>query len=74
MEVWALEAYGAAHTLKEMLTVKSDDTEGRVQTYKAITRGENMPASGVPEIFFVLTKELQALGLDINVYKELGDE
>ncbi len=74
MEVWALEAYGAAHTLKEMLTVKSDDTEGRVQTYKAITRGENMPASGVPEIFFVLTKELQALGLDINVYKENGDE
>ncbi|MDR2034214.1 MAG: DNA-directed RNA polymerase subunit beta [Helicobacteraceae bacterium] len=70
MEVWALEAYGAAHTLKEMLTVKSDDTEGRVQTYKAITRGENMPASGVPEIFFVLTKELQALGLDISLYKE----
>lgn len=74
MEVWALEAYGAAHTLKEMLTVKSDDTEGRVQTFKAITRGENMPASGVPEIFFVLTKELQALGLDLNVYKEMGDE
>ena len=74
MEVWALEAYGAAHTLKEMLTVKSDDTEGRVQTYKAITRGENMPASGTPEIFFVLTKELQALGLDINVYKDMGDE
>ncbi|MDR0665674.1 MAG: DNA-directed RNA polymerase subunit beta [Helicobacteraceae bacterium] len=74
MEVWALEAYGAAHTLKEMLTVKSDDTEGRVQTYKAITRGENMPASGVPEIFFVLTKELQALGLDISLYKETSDE
>ncbi|MDR2639336.1 MAG: DNA-directed RNA polymerase subunit beta [Helicobacteraceae bacterium] len=74
MEVWALEAYGAAHTLREMLTVKSDDTEGRVQTYKAITRGENMPASGVPEIFFVLTKELQALGLDISLYKETGDE
>ncbi|MDR2151195.1 MAG: DNA-directed RNA polymerase subunit beta [Helicobacteraceae bacterium] len=74
MEVWALEAYGAAHTLREMLTVKSDDVEGRVQTYKAITRGENMPASGVPEIFFVLTKELQALGLDISLYKETGDE
>lgn len=74
MEVWALEAYGAAHILKEMLTVKSDDTEGRVQTFKAITRGENMPASGVPEIFFVLTKELQALGLDLNVYKDMGDE
>ncbi|MDR0747799.1 MAG: DNA-directed RNA polymerase subunit beta [Helicobacteraceae bacterium] len=74
MEVWALEAYGAAYTLKEMLTVKSDDTDGRVQTYKAITRGENMPVSGVPEIFFVLNKELQALGLDINVYKELDDE
>jgi DNA-directed RNA polymerase beta subunit len=74
MEVWALEAYGAAHTLKEMLTVKSDDTEGRVKTYKAITRGENVPESGVPEIFFVLTKELQALGLDIEVYKEKEDE
>jgi DNA-directed RNA polymerase beta subunit len=74
MEVWALEAYGAAHTLKEMLTVKSDDTDGRVETYKAITRGENMPPSGVPEIFFVLTKELQALGLDINLYKDMSNE
>ncbi len=70
MEVWALEAYGASHILKEMLTVKSDDTEGRVATYKAITRGENVPESGIPEIFFVLTKELQALGLDLEVYKE----
>lgn len=70
MEVWALEAYGAAHTLKEMLTVKSDDTEGRVATYKAITRGEAIPQSGVPEIFFVLMKELQALGMDLEVYKE----
>jgi DNA-directed RNA polymerase subunit beta len=70
MEVWALEAYGASHVLKEMLTVKSDDTEGRVATYKAITRGENIPESGIPEIFFVLTKELQALGLDLEVYKE----
>ncbi|MGP1561711.1 MAG: DNA-directed RNA polymerase subunit beta [Helicobacteraceae bacterium] len=70
MEVWALEAYGAAHTLKEMLTIKSDDTEGRVATYKAITRGEPIPQSGVPEIFFVLTKELQALGMDLEVYKE----
>ncbi|GHS87621.1 DNA-directed RNA polymerase subunit beta [Campylobacterota bacterium] len=74
MEVWALEAYGAANILKEMLTVKSDDTEGRVDTFKAITRGENMPQSGVPEIFFVLTKELQALGLDINLYKDMSDE
>jgi DNA-directed RNA polymerase beta subunit len=74
MEVWALEAYGAAHTLKEMLTVKSDDTDGRVKTYKAITKGENVPESGVPEIFFVLTKELQALGLDVEVYKEKDDE
>lgn len=70
MEVWALEAYGASHTLKEMLTIKSDDTEGRVATYKAITRGEPVPESGVPEIFFVLTKELQALGMDLEVYKE----
>lgn len=74
MEVWALEAYGAAHTLKEMLTVKSDDTEGRVKTYRAITKGENLPESGVPEIFFVLTKELQALGLDIEVFKEKNNE
>jgi DNA-directed RNA polymerase beta subunit len=70
MEVWALEAYGAAHTLKEMLTIKSDDTEGRVRAYKAITKGENVPESGTPEIFHVLTKELQALCLDVEVYKE----
>jgi DNA-directed RNA polymerase subunit beta len=74
MEVWALEAYGASHTLKEMLTIKSDDTEGRVKAYRAITKGENIPDSGVPEIFFVLTKELQALALDIEVYKEKEDE
>ena len=74
MEVWALEAYGAAHTLKEMLTIKSDDTEGRVKAYRAITKGENVPESGIPEIFFVLTKELQALALDVEVYKEKEDE
>jgi DNA-directed RNA polymerase subunit beta len=74
MEVWALEAYGASHTLKEMLTIKSDDTEGRVKAYRAITKGENIPDSGVPEIFFVLTKELQALALDVEVYKEKEDE
>lgn len=73
MEVWALEAYGAAHTLQEMLTIKSDDTEGRLATYKAITRGESVPQSGVPEIFFVLTKELQALGMNLEIYKEEND-
>jgi DNA-directed RNA polymerase beta subunit len=74
MEVWALEAYGAAHTLKEMLTIKSDDTEGRVRAYKAITKGENVPDSGTPEIFHVLTKELQALCLDVELYKENNNE
>jgi len=58
MEVWALEAYGASNTLKEMLTIKSDDVEGRVKAYKAITRGENVPQTGIPETFFVLTNEL----------------
>jgi DNA-directed RNA polymerase beta subunit len=69
MEVWALEAYGAAHTLKEMLTIKSDDVEGRARAYRAITKGESVPASGVPETMFVLTKELQALGLDAELYE-----
>ena len=67
MEVWALEAYGAAYTLQEMLTVKSDDTVGRVKTYEAIVKGENVPEPGVPEGFKVLIKELQALGLDITI-------
>ena len=70
MEVWALEAYGAAHILKEMLTIKSDDVEGRAGAYRAITKGEMVPESGVPETMFVLTKELQALGLDAELYAE----
>jgi len=69
MEVWALEAYGASHTLKEMLTIKSDDVEGRARAYRAITKGESVPESGVPETMFVLTKELQALGLDTELYE-----
>ncbi len=73
MEVWALESYGAAHTLKEMLTIKSDDVEGRMQAYKAITRGENIPETGIPETFFVLTNELKALALDVEIYKEGED-
>ncbi len=76
MEVWALEAYGAAHVLKEMLTIKSDDVDGRARAYRAITRGEPVPASGIPETMFVLTKELQALGLDVELYtkKEEGED
>lgn len=74
MEVWALEAYGAAHTLKEMLTIKSDDTEGRVKAYKAITRGETVGESEIPETFYVLSKELQSLGLDVSVYSNDRDE
>ena len=70
MEVWALEAYGAAHTLREMLTVKSDDVEGRLSAYKALTRGENVPETGIPETFFVLTNELKSLALDVEVYDE----
>jgi DNA-directed RNA polymerase beta subunit len=70
MEVWALEAYGAAHVLKEMLTTKSDDTEGRVKAYKAITNGENVPETGIPETFYVLVNELKALGLDVRVFDE----
>jgi len=67
MEVWALEAYGAAYMLQEMLTVKSDDIVGRVKTYEAIVKGHDVPPAGVPESFKVLVKELQALGLDVKV-------
>ena len=67
MEVWALEAYGAAYTLQEILTVKSDDVVGRVKTYEAIVKGQNIPRPGIPESFKVLIKELQSLGLDIKV-------
>ena len=74
MEVWALEAYGAAYTLQEMLTVKSDDVVGRVKTYEAIVKGENIPEPGVPESFKVLIKELQSLGLDIRLYSEDNKE
>ena len=74
MEVWALEAYGAAHTLKEMLTIKSDDVEGRVSAYKAITRGEPVPKPGIPETMFVLRKELQALGIDVDLYDDEEEE
>lgn len=74
MEVWALEAYGAAYTLQEMLTVKSDDIVGRVKTYEAIVKGENVPEPGVPESFKVLVKELQSLGLDVRLYSEDNQE
>ena len=73
MEVWALEAYGASAVLKEMLTIKSDDVDGRVRAYKAITKGESVPPSGIPETLFVLTKELQALALDIEIFDEVDD-
>jgi DNA-directed RNA polymerase subunit beta len=72
MEVWALEAYGAAYTLQEMLTIKSDDTQGRVKAYEAIVKGENIARPGVPESFKVLLKEMQSLGLDIQVMSEEG--
>ena len=74
MEVWALEAYGAAYTLQEILTVKSDDTVGRVKAYEAIVKGENIPEPGVPESFKVLVKELQALGLDVRLFSEDNKE
>lgn len=70
MEVWALEAYGAAHTLREMLTIKSDDVEGRFSAYKALTKGENVPSTGIPETFFVLTNELKSLALDVEIFDE----
>jgi len=74
MEVWALEAYGAAYTLQELLTVKSDDVVGRVKTYEAIVKGENVPEPGVPESFKVLIKELQSIGLDVKVLSEDAQE
>jgi DNA-directed RNA polymerase subunit beta len=74
MEVWALEAYGAAYTLQELLTVKSDDIVGRVKTYEAIVKGENVPEPGVPESFKVLIKELQSLCLDVKILNELDEE
>lgn len=74
MEVWALEAYGAAYTLQEILTVKSDDVIGRVKAYEKIVKGENIPSPGVPESFKVLMKELQSIGLDVRILNENGDE
>ena len=74
MEVWALEAYGAAYTLQEILTIKSDDTVGRVKTYEAIVKGENVPEPGIPESFKVLIKELQSLALDVKVFQKGGEE
>ena len=74
MEVWALEAYGASAVLKEMLTIKSDDVDGRVRAYKALTKGELIPESGIPETLFVLTKELQALALDVEIMDEVEDD
>ena len=74
MEVWALEAYGASYTLQEILTVKSDDVVGRVKTYEAIIKGDNIPEPGIPESFKVLLKELQSLGLDVRVLKDDNTE
>jgi DNA-directed RNA polymerase subunit beta len=74
MEVWALEAYGAAYTLQEMLTIKSDDTIGRVKAYEAIVKGENIAEPSIPESFKVLLKEMQSLSLDVHVLSEEGAE
>jgi DNA-directed RNA polymerase subunit beta len=74
MEVWALEAYGAAYTLQEILTVKSDDVVGRVKTYESIVKGENIPTPGIPESFKVLIKELQSLGLSVSVLDKEKNE
>ena len=74
MEVWALEAYGAAYTLQEILTVKSDDINGRRRAYEAIIKGQNIPSPGVPDSFKVLVKELQSLGLDIRTLDKNGEE
>jgi DNA-directed RNA polymerase subunit beta len=74
MEVWALEAYGAAYTLQEMLTVKSDDVVGRVKAYEAIVKGENVPDPGIPESFKVLIKEMQSLGLDARIFTSDEEE
>jgi DNA-directed RNA polymerase subunit beta len=73
MEVWALQAYGAAYTLQEMLTVKSDDVSGRTKAYEAVVRGDDSFETGIPESFNVLVKELQALGLDVDL-KKISDE
>ena len=72
MEVWALEAYGAAHTLQEILTVKSDDVRGRSKVYESIVKGDNLPEPGLPESFNVLIRELQGLGLDVELIEENG--
>ena len=74
MEVWALEAYGAAYTLQEMLTIKSDDVNGRNHAYESIVKGDNIPRPGIPESFKVLVRELQSIGLDITVAKKDGVE
>jgi DNA-directed RNA polymerase subunit beta len=74
MEVWALEAYGAAYTLQEMLTIKSDDTVGRVKAYEAIVKGENIQEPSIPESFKVLVKEMQSLGLDVKIEGDSGDD
>ena len=74
MEVWALEAYGAAYTLQEILTIKSDDTIGRVKTYEAIVKGDNVPEPGIPESFKVLVKELQSLAIDVKIFRKDGSE
>ena len=74
MEVWALEAYGAAYTLQEILTVKSDDVVGRVKTYESIVKGQNIPTPGIPESFKVLIKELESLALDVKVLDEDNNE
>ncbi len=73
MEVWALEAYGAAHTLQEILTIKSDDVTGRVKTYESIVKGESVLEPGVPESFKILVKELQSLALQVEVEDESGN-
>jgi DNA-directed RNA polymerase subunit beta len=73
MEVWALQAYGAAHTLQELLTIKSDDIQGRIKTYEAIVKGENIQAPGIPESFRVLAKEMQSLGLNVEVLNAKGE-
>ncbi len=74
MEVWALEAYGAAYALQELLTIKSDDVVGRVKVYESIVKGENIPEPGIPESFKVLIKEMQSLCLNVEVLSALGEE
>ncbi len=72
MEVWALEAYGSAHSLQEVLTIKSDDVQGRVKAFESIVKGENLQEPGIPESFKILIKELQSLGLDVTVESKEG--